>query len=118
MTGKNSGRLRTLKKKRDFTRVYARGKHKAGRLLVLYGLPSGRPGVRFGFVVGRRIGSAVVRNRVRRILREVCRRHMERFRDGYDFVVVARERARDAGFAGLEREMLRVAGSIGVVRDA
>lgn len=113
-----SGRLPTLRKNVDFRRVFARGRYKAGRLLVLYGLANDCGVARFGFVVGRRIGPAVARNRVRRLLREICRRHREEFKDGYDYVVVAREGARHAAFGVLEGDLLRAAKSIGVMKDA
>lgn len=86
--------------------------------MVLYGLPNGRAVSRFGLVVGRGVGSAVARNRVRRRLREICRRHRHAFREGYDYVVVARQGARDEDFRSLEAELLRVGRSIGVINDA
>lgn len=45
---------------------------------------------RYGFVTGRRIGKAVVRNRVRRRLREVVRHHHQQLKPGYDVVIIAR----------------------------
>jgi len=110
--------LPTLKKRAEFARVYARGKYKAGRLLVLYGLPNGRAVARFGLVVGRGVGSAVVRNRVRRRLREIFRRHRNAFKEGYDYVVVARQAAAGEGSRSLEQELLRAAKIIGVIKDA
>ena len=118
MGGKASGRLTKLRKRAEFARVYARGRYKAGRLLVLYGLPNGRDVARFGLVVGRGVGSAVVRNRVRRRLREICRRHRDAFKEGYDYVVVARQAAGEEDSRRLEQELLRAAKSIGVIKNA
>lgn len=53
-------------------------------------LPNGLPHSRFGFVVSGRVGKAVVRNRVRRRLREAIRRRLAQIEKGYDVVIIAR----------------------------
>lgn len=79
----------------DFDRVYREGRSHANRFLVLYAFPreaeeSGDEPVRLGLSVGRKVGGAVERNRVKRCLREAFWTVAERMPDGYDFVVVAR----------------------------
>jgi ribonuclease P protein component len=64
---------------------------------------------RAGFVTSKRIGGAVVRNRVRRRLREIVRRHQHSLRSGIWFVVIARVSAARATYAELEDEWLRLA---------
>ena len=80
-----------LRKRSDFAQVYSRGRqwsHPAIRLRVLpnHGCPS-----RFGFAVGKHVGKAVVRNRLKRRLREVVRQAA--IRPGYDVVVTGRPAA-------------------------
>ncbi len=64
---------------------------------------------RVGFVTSRRIGGAVIRNRVRRRLREIVRQHQHELREGFWIVLVARRDAADANYRALEHEWLRLA---------
>ena len=64
---------------------------------------------RAGFVTSGRLGGAVVRNRVRRRLREIVRRNQRELRHGVWFVTIARHEAVSASYAALEDEWLRLA---------
>jgi len=85
--------------------VTCRGKH---LMLSILTLESCDPW-RVGFIASRRLGGAVVRNRVRRRLREIVRRHQHELREGFWFVVVARYEAATASYSVLEHELLRLA---------
>jgi ribonuclease P protein component len=63
---------------------------------------------RIGFSVSRRVGGAVVRNRVKRRLRELMRRKLARIAPGYDLVITARPGAADARMETLEQEVARL----------
>jgi len=65
--------------------------------------------LRAGFVTSRAVGSAVVRNRVRRRLREIVRKHQHEIRDGIWIVTIARGGASAASYEQLEAEWLRLA---------
>ncbi len=91
----------------DFCRVREHGQSWAQPLLVLSAGRNGLDVTRFGFVVSRRVGSAVVRNRVRRRLREVVRRHQAEFPTGWDVVLVARPAIAQAAFAEIERALVQ-----------
>ncbi|MCX7622690.1 MAG: ribonuclease P protein component [Thermomicrobium sp.] len=82
-------RLR-LRRSSDFERVRRRGRTLAGRLLVLSVAPNEFGHNRYGFAVGKRVGKAVRRNKVKRWLREAVRRLHPRLAQGYDVVFVAR----------------------------
>jgi len=82
-------RLR-LRRSRDFERVRRRGRTVADRLLVLSVAPNGLEHNRYGFAVGKRVGKAVRRNKVKRWLREAVRRFHPALEQGYDVVFVAR----------------------------
>jgi ribonuclease P protein component len=73
---------------------------------------------RIGFVTSRRVGGAVVRNRVRRRLRDIVRRHQHALVSGLWLVVVARPAAARASSAALEEEWLRLAKRAELIRFA
>jgi ribonuclease P protein component len=93
--GRKRGRL---SRSGDFDRAYRDGSSHANRYLVLYAFPRGEEGgeVRLGVSVGRKVGGAVERNKVKRAMREAFWSLADRLPDGYDFVLVGR-----AGVAGL-----------------
>jgi ribonuclease P protein component len=94
----------------EFGRVKSEGTTQAGRLLVL-GVFAHKEekSFRAGFVTSKRIGGAVVRNRVRRRLRDIVRTQQARLREGFWFVVVARPAAARASYRELRDEWLRLA---------
>jgi len=92
-----------LRKNADFQRARHQGQSWANELLVLNVVPNGLAHSRFGFSVGRRVGKAVVRNRVKRLVREAIRRHKDRVPDGWDVILIARLPMRAADFSAVER---------------
>jgi ribonuclease P protein component len=89
-----SGRL---SRSADFERVYRRGKSHGNRHLVLYAFPRGAEadGPRLGVSVSRKVGGAVHRNKVKRLLREAFRAREDDLPPDHDFVVVARPDVRE-----------------------
>jgi ribonuclease P protein component len=106
-----------LKLSREFDRVRSEGHTMRGSLLMLGVLQLGSDaGLRVGFVTSRRVGGAVVRNRVRRRLREIVRRHQDTLVNGLWLVVVARPASARATSAWLEEEWLRLARRASILR--
>jgi ribonuclease P protein component len=84
---------RRLSRSAEFERVYRQGRSKGNRYLVLYAFPrddEAEEGPRLGLSVGRRVGGAVDRSRVKRVLREAFWEEARRLPSGSDYVVVAR----------------------------
>ena len=89
----------------------------ANGYLVFYARPNRLNINRIGITVSKKLGHAVVRNRVRRRLREVYRLHEELFAPGWDIVVVARSRCIDADFQKLTHAYLSLAKKAGVLKQ-
>ena len=92
-----------LRRRNDFAAVYKNGRIQSNQLLVLRVLPNNRETTRFGFVVGKTVGGAVVRNRVKRRLREAARSLV--VRPGFDVVIGARKPAAEAKFQALRASL-------------
>ena len=92
-SGGRGPKRRRLSRSAEFERVYRQGRSKGNRFLVLYAFPRAEgdaDGPRLGLSVGRRVGGAVERTRVKRVLREAFWEEARRLPAGSDYVVVAR----------------------------
>ncbi len=88
--GPNPPRLEMLSRPQDFAAIQERGTSRSHPLLVVRLLRTDLGTTRFAFATGRRLGGAVVRNRVRRRLREALRVMAPSFRPGWDVLIIAR----------------------------
>lgn len=105
-----------LKLNHIFRRLYASSGHANG-YLVLYARRNRSQYNRVGITVSKKLGGAVIRNRVRRRLREVYRLNEARFAPGWDIVVVARSRCIKADFASLTKAYLSLAEKAGILKE-
>ena len=103
-----------LKLNHVFRKLYATSGHANG-FLVLYARKNRTDTNRVGITVSKKLGHAVVRNRVRRRLREVYRLHEHLFTPGWDIVVVARTRAISCPFSQLCHAYLALAEKAGIL---
>lgn len=106
-----------LKLNHIFRRLYATAGYANG-YLVLYARRNRTATNRVGVTVGKKLGHAVVRNRVRRRLREIYRLNEARFTPGWDIVVVARSRCIGADFDKLTRSYLSLAEKAGILQES
>lgn len=107
---------RILRSKRMFQAVYLHGRSWAGRYLVLYVFPAVGPETRAGFAAGKKLGHAVLRNRLKRLLRESYRRNQTRLAEGFWYLLVARRAAANIRESEMERALLKLAGRAGVLK--
>jgi ribonuclease P protein component len=92
-----------LKKRPEFRRVYDRGARTSGRSFTVFALPNNLQHGRLGVAATRKFGGAVDRNRAKRLVREIFRRH-GRLTAGLDVVVVPKREFHGAAYVQLERE--------------
>lgn len=92
-----------LRRNSDFQRVRRDGKFYASPLMALAFLRNELDYSRFGFVVSKKLGGAVERNKVKRRLREATRLRVNQIKPGFDLVFIARPPASQASYAELER---------------
>jgi ribonuclease P protein component len=114
---------RRLSRSAEFERVYRQGRSKGNRFLVLYAFERAAdaggddPGPRLGLSVSRRVGGAVERSRVKRVLREAFWAEADRLPTGADYVVVARPEAlglaEREGMAGMRRALSELVDGLG-----
>jgi ribonuclease P protein component len=106
-------RHQTMKRASEFAMVRARGSSTAGRFLVLSTLPfsgddAGTKDSRFGIITTKRLGHAVVRNLLRRRIREIVRAHGEPLKSGHYVVLIPRHTAATAAYSELEKDFRRL----------
>lgn len=96
-----------LKKNSDFKPVYTKGRSFATKILVMYYKPNNLSHNRIGFSISKKIGKAVVRNRVRRLLKENLREIFD-IRCGYDIIFVARAGIREADYHEIKKNLVYI----------
>jgi ribonuclease P protein component len=106
-----------LKHQKDFKITYNKGKSVAGQYVVLYYLENGLGVNKFGFSISKKIGKAVVRNRIRRILRECCRLHKDKLLPGYNLIFIARPKIRGIKYRLVEHEILQLFSRAQLLRE-
>ncbi len=106
----------SLKKTKDFSVVYNKGKSLADRILVLYIYENGSESNRLGISVSKKVGNSVVRHHLTRLIRESYRLSEDKFRPGLDLVVVVRKAGKDCSFNEINNSLLKLANLHNVIR--
>jgi ribonuclease P protein component len=105
-----------LAKREDFSKVFRYGKSVANQQFVVYVLPQPRNDhFRLGVSVSKKLGNAVVRNRLRRMMKEIVRQNKELVTGVYDFIVIARKPVADLEFDEMEKNLMHVMRKAGLI---
>jgi ribonuclease P protein component len=97
-----------LVRKSEFDEVYRAGKRRSSSHFTVFVRPSGRPVSRFGFSIKKALGGAVLRNRMRRRLREIVRCHRQEIPSGCDIVIHPKNSVATAPLPALTADFLRL----------
>jgi ribonuclease P protein component len=97
----------------DFEAVYRSGGRRSSAQFVVFFRHNGGPRSRFGTSVKKALGGAVVRNRIRRRIREILRRNISEIPSGWDLVIHPRRSVAQTSFVPLEAELIGVLRKVG-----
>lgn len=106
--------METLKTNREFERVFRQGRSVSDGFLVLLGRKSKKPPLRIGFCISKKTGKAVVRNRLRRRLKEIFRQLEGRLDSRWDLVMVSKPSSVTLTFQQLKARIEALTGRLGV----
>lgn len=106
----------SIKENKDFKKLYYRGKSVVNDCIVVYYRQNPYPYCRLGITVSAKIGKAVVRNRIRRLVRESYRLMEDRVRKSMDIVVVARNKAAFSDYAAINAALEKAFVKSGIIK--
>lgn len=109
-------RAHRLRRSADVRRVRRKGQRRSHPLLLLFAIENSGGSTRFAISASGRIGNAVVRNRVRRRIREVIRKQLPVVEAGWDCLFVVKEGAPSAPFPVLEQAIIELLTRTGILR--
>ncbi|WAA09534.1 ribonuclease P protein component [Fervidibacillus albus] len=97
-----------IKKNEDFQKIFQKGKSTANRQFIIYRLENGRDHFRIGLSVSKKIGNAVVRNRIKRYVRQAFHELEQEIRPSYDLIIIARKSAKDMSYQEVKKSLIHV----------
>jgi len=106
-----------LRSNMEFKKVYSKGKNYWNRNLILYVKKNNTNTTRIGFSITKKIGKSVVRNKIRRRMKEICRKKFHEMKDGYDLVFIPKKNIVDLSFKELESAMFHILKLANVLKD-
>jgi ribonuclease P protein component len=105
----------SIKSSRDFSRTFYRGKSFADKFIVVYVIPNKLDKNRIGISIGKKIGCSVVRNKVKRLIRESYRKIEEKLKFGFDIVFVPRHPSKDASFSDISNSINKIFDRLAII---
>lgn len=109
-------RKNVLRRKKDFTTIYNRGKSIGDRYVVLFFRKNNLPYNRMAFLASKKVGNSVKRNRARRLMKESYRLTEMKLPEGYDFIFIARNTIANAKCAEVKKSLQSALRRTGVTK--
>lgn len=106
-----------IKKNSQFRFIYSRGKSYSNDKLVLYIFRNKKNINRIGLSVSKKVGKSVLRNRIKRLIREGYRLNKNIYKRGYDLIFIARVGAKNANFKDIEKSVIYLMKKGGLVKE-
>lgn len=106
-----------VKREKDFSAIFTQGQSVANKKFVLYKLEKNQEHFRVGLSVSKRLGNAVVRNRIKRLLRHVLQKHQE-YLGTEDFVLIARKGTECLDYHQIETNLLHLLKLANIYKEA
>lgn len=97
-----------LRRKKDFTSIYNRGKSSASKYVVIFYKKNNLDYNRTAFLASKKVGKSVKRNKARRLMKEIYRIYKDQLEIGYDIIFIARKNMESASFVELEKTTERL----------
>jgi ribonuclease P protein component len=97
-----------LKKNYEFKKVYNEGRYYVEKYVVMYIIMNNSASNRVGFSVSKKVGNSVIRNRVKRLIKEVYRQYSGNTKMGYDIVFTARVGSAEADYKKIESNIVSI----------
>jgi len=105
-----------LKNNLEFRKIYDSGKSFANRYLVIFFKKNNQPYTRVGFTTTKKLGNSVIRNKVKRRMKEAFRLNNHKIKDGYDLIFLSRVSAKDVSYKDIESAILHLAKLSGILK--
>ena len=107
----------TIKKNSQFRFIYSRGKSYSNDKLVLYMFRNKKNVNRIGLSVSKKIGNSVVRNRIKRLIRESYRLNKDTCKKGFDIIFIARIGSKNAKYKDIEKSVINLIKKGGLLKE-
>ena len=111
------GKNERIKKNSQFRFIYSRGKSYSNDKLVLYIFRNKKNINRIGLSVSKKVGKSVVRNRIKRLIKESYRLNKNMYKTGYDLIFIARGKSKDAKFTDIEKSVIYLMKKGGLLKE-
>jgi ribonuclease P protein component len=106
-----------LRKNLEFKKVYSGGKNYWNRNLTLYKKKNNLEETRFGITITKKVGKAVIRNKIRRRIKEIYRKNLYRIKSGYDLIFIPKQNVVDISYKELESAMIHILKISNMLKD-
>lgn len=97
-----------LRKNLEFKKVYSSRNNYWNRNLILYKRKNNSENTRIGFSISKKVGNAVIRNKIKRRMKEICRLNLYRTKSGYDLIFIPKKNVVDISFKELESALIHI----------